>query len=249
MNDQATSIYHVHQVLEYEVPVITIYYQASDFLKPAEVAHIYTQPKEGYDQNYAARAWVNDFTSAYIASMLHGIHVGTDNNDTGLILRLGDVSNPSANDDRGHAIATYAMTVPQNPEGEITEPSVYAIAQIFMPSRDVNAALPRELHGYDAARVVACITSITDLSDDHQKPPHEPCAASFKSMLLQAAVEDRFLSLDNAECFNPPYTDALGNWIIKDQQHTAPLLGYDRRDDWVAAKRKSERKRLAQHIL
>jgi hypothetical protein len=118
----------------------------------------------------------------------------------------------------------------------MTEPSIYAIAQLFKPSNDAHAILPPELHGYDWARVMACITSITDLSDDHQKLPHEPRASSLKTMLDQAALEDRFSSLDDAQYFVPPYTSALTNWMAADQQPTAKIFDYPGRTKWLSAK-------------
>lgn len=212
----AQPIYSVRLITTYELPFITVYYQAGRFSQPVEVAHIYMQPEQGHDANFLMRAWMNDFTNAYMASVAYTLHGGLANSEDGVTFQIGDPSElegATPLDTSKPSVITYMLAVPPAEDNDPSEePTIFALAQVFESARDSAANSIPELNGYNTVYLQGCLSAITDIQDTRNKPAYVPKAQSLKALLAEAERGLYFSSMNEVQYFNPPHTMALGLW-------------------------------------
>ncbi len=243
-NTAQASNYSVNLVTEYSVPVITVYYQANTLRKPVEVAHVYVQPEQGFDENPRMRAWMNDFNNALTASIAYALHGGLSGDEEMPIFSAGDTAEMAKAiplDTKLPSAMSFFHAVPFTDDSDPSEePTIYAFSQIFQLAADPDVPVPNELKGYDAGFVQAAVCAVTDIPDLRDRPAYIPPAQSLKALLDIADRGLYFSSMDAVSAFNPPHTDTLGNWAMSEHSRPrASILGFPKREHVKEAKRKA----------
>lgn len=240
---QASS-YSVTLVTQYALPVITVCYQSSPFSKPVEVAHVYPQPEQGFNENPLMRAWMNDFNNALTASIAFALNGGLSGNEEMPVYRVGDINeiqNAAPLNPKLPSAVNFIHAVPFTEESDPSEePTIYAFSQIFQLATDPDVPVPDELKGYNADFVQAAVCAVTDIPDLRDRPSYVPPAQSLKELLVVAERGLYFSSMDAIQSFNPPHTNALGNWAMSDgSRPVAKILGFPERTNVKEAKRRA----------